>query len=97
MTLLKLFGAKAEPVRDLSPFEAEVAAELGGMEAYARSHGGTISLVSAERGPEGRGDEVRVRLGGTCGSCPLSETTLKDGVEAQLRERFPGVRVVRVD
>ncbi len=100
MTLLRIFGQKApnaEPAREWTPFEAEIARELGGMEAYARSHGGTIALVSAERGREGMGDEVRVRLGGTCGGCPLSDTTLKDGVEAHLRGLFPGVRVLRVD
>ncbi len=92
MTLLKLFR-RDEPARtDYSPFEQEVAAALKGMEAYARSHGGTLTLVSAE--PEG---EVRVRLGGTCRGCPMSENTLRQGVEAHLRESFPGVRVLRAD
>lgn len=100
MTLLKLFR-RDEPTRagearaDFTPFEQEIAAALGGMEAYARTHGGTLTLVSAERGREGQGDEVRIRLGGTCHGCPMSETTLRLGVEAHLRETFPAVRVVR--
>lgn len=97
MTLLKMFR-REEPVRsDLTPFEQEIAASLKGMEAYARTHGGTLTLVSAERGREGQGDEVRIRLGGTCQGCPMSETTLHQGVEAHLRETYPGVRVVRAD
>lgn len=97
MTLLKLFR-RDEPARtDFSPFEQEVAAALKGMEAYARTHGGTLTLVSADRGREGEGGEVRVRLGGTCRGCPMSETTLRQGVEAHLRESFPGVRVLRTD
>lgn len=97
MTLLKLFR-RDEPTRtDFTPFEQEIAEAIRGMEAYARGHGGTLTLVSAERGREGEGSEVRIRLGGTCRGCPLSETTLHQGVEAHLRETHPGVRVVRVD
>lgn len=97
MTLLKLFR-RDEPARtDYTPFEQEVATTLKGMEAYARSHGGTLTLVSATQGREGEGHEVRIRLGGTCQGCPMSETTLRQGVEAHLRELFPGVRVLRAD
>ena len=96
MTLLKMFR-REEALREFSPFEQEIASELRGMEAYARSHGGTLTLVSATKGREGQGDEVHVRLGGTCRGCPMSETTLRDGVEAHLRERFPAVRVHRAD
>lgn len=37
---------------------------------------------------------VKVRLLGTCQGCPLSQLTLKAGVEELLRERVPGVKGV---
>lgn len=92
-----MFRREETPSREFTPFEQEIAAELRGMEAYARSHGGTLALVSATKGREGQGDEVHIRLGGTCRGCPMSETTLRDGVEAHLRARFPAVRVHRAD
>ncbi|OHA08269.1 MAG: hypothetical protein A3B37_02790 [Candidatus Sungbacteria bacterium RIFCSPLOWO2_01_FULL_59_16] len=51
-------------------------------------HAGNIEFVGAEAGV------VRVRLLGTCRGCPLSELTLKAGVEEMLKERVPGVKRV---
>ncbi|MBS7637646.1 NifU family protein, partial [Candidatus Bathyarchaeota archaeon] len=50
--------------------------------------GGDIELVDVE------GDVVKVRLKGACMGCPMSQMTLKWGVEAYLRRRVPGVRSV---
>ncbi|MBN1337619.1 MAG: NifU family protein [Deltaproteobacteria bacterium] len=56
-----------------------------------QSDGGDIELVGLE------GGEVRVRLRGACQGCPSAEITLRMGVEAFLKEEFPGVtRVVAV-
>ena len=52
-------------------------------------HAGDIEFIGVSRGV------VRVRLLGTCRGCPLSQLTLKAGVESLLRERIPSVR--RVD
>ena len=48
-------------------------------------HLGNIELVNVENGT------VYVRLLGTCHGCPLSQLTLKAGVEDLLRQRVPGV------
>lgn len=37
---------------------------------------------------------VRVSLEGACGTCPISTTTLKAGVERILKDRVPGVTEV---
>ncbi len=50
--------------------------------------GGDIRLESVE------GGRVTVQLFGTCGTCPISPVTLKQGVERILRERVPGVTEV---
>jgi len=37
---------------------------------------------------------VSVRLTGACGSCPMSTTTLKMGIERTLRDKLPEVKEV---
>ena len=48
-------------------------------------HRGSIEFVSFNEGV------VSVRLEGTCKGCPLSQLTLKEGVEVLLKESVPGV------
>lgn len=50
--------------------------------------GGDIHFVRFEDGT------VYVRLHGACVSCPISFITLKMGLEAQLKEKIPGVNTV---
>jgi Fe-S cluster biogenesis protein NfuA len=50
--------------------------------------GGDIHFVRFENGT------VFVRLHGACVSCPISFITLKMGLEAQLKEKVPGVESV---
>ena len=51
-------------------------------------HAGNIEFVGFEDGV------VKVRMLGTCHGCPLSQLTLKAGVEELLREKVPGVERV---
>ncbi|MCL4472481.1 MAG: NifU family protein [Actinobacteria bacterium] len=37
---------------------------------------------------------VKVKLTGACGSCPMSQMTLKMGIEQRLREEIPEVSSV---
>jgi len=37
---------------------------------------------------------VKVRLTGACGGCPMSQMTLKMGIERVLKERVPGIKNV---
>ncbi|MEP7019695.1 MAG: NifU family protein [Pseudonocardiales bacterium] len=50
-------------------------------------HGG-VELVGID------GDEVRVRLHGTCADCAMRAVTLQTGVERILRARVPGIGAV---
>ena len=52
-------------------------------------HAGNIELVGIE------GGTVKVRLLGSWRGCPLSELTLKAGVEELLKERVPSVKAVQ--
>lgn len=55
-----------------------------------RMDGGDIELVEVD---EGNGI-VKVRLTGACGGCPMSQLTLKMGVERILKENVPEVKEV---
>jgi len=50
-----------------------------------QADGGDIELVDVVDGV------VKVRLQGACGSCPMSKMTLKNGVEARLKEQIPEI------
>jgi Fe-S cluster biogenesis protein NfuA len=54
-----------------------------------QADGGNIELI--EVGEDG---VVKVRLMGACGSCPMSQLTLKRGVEARLKAKIPEVKEV---
>lgn len=57
-------------------------------------HGGNCELVDAD--PET--GIVQVRMQGACVGCPMSEMTLKAGIEDTLREMVPEVKeVVQID
>lgn len=51
-----------------------------------QADGGDIEFVSVS--PEGK---VKVRLTGACHGCPMSQITLKQGVERFLKDTVPGV------
>jgi Fe-S cluster biogenesis protein NfuA len=53
-----------------------------------QADGGNIELVDVQDGV------VKVRLMGACGSCPMSQLTLKRGVEARLKAKLPAVKEV---
>ncbi|MGE4357190.1 MAG: NifU family protein [Candidatus Omnitrophota bacterium] len=51
--------------------------------------GGDVELIDVTS--EG---VVKVRLTGNCGGCPMSQITLKMGVEKFLKERVPAIKEV---
>jgi Fe-S cluster biogenesis protein NfuA len=55
---------------------------------FLQADGGNIELIDVQEGI------VKVKLVGACGSCPMSQLTLKRGVEARLKERIPEVKEV---
>lgn len=55
-----------------------------------QSDGGNVELVDVD---EAEGI-VKVKLVGACGSCPMSQLTLRMGVEAVLKEQIPEIKEV---
>jgi Fe-S cluster biogenesis protein NfuA len=54
-----------------------------------QADGGNVELVEVT--PEG---VVKVRLTGACGGCPMSQMTLKMGIERVIRQEVPEVKEV---
>jgi len=50
--------------------------------------GGNVELVDVEDGI------VKVKLTGACGGCPMSQMTLKMGIERVLKQEIPEVKEV---
>jgi Fe-S cluster biogenesis protein NfuA len=67
----------------------EVQAALDMVRPQLQADGGDAELV--EVSDDGI---VKVRLTGACGGCPMSQMTLKMGIERILKERVPGVQSV---
>lgn len=53
-----------------------------------QADGGDIELVEID------GGVVKVRLKGACAGCPMSQMTIKNGVERLLKEQIPEVTSV---
>ena len=50
--------------------------------------GGNVELVSID------GGVVKVRLQGACAGCPMSQMTLRNGIEKVLKDKIPEVTAV---
>ena len=53
-----------------------------------QADGGDVELVNVVDGV------VKVRLTGACGGCPMSQMTLKMGIERHLRKEIPEIKSV---
>jgi len=66
----------------------DVIKALEGIRPHLQRDGGDVELVAIE------GDVVKVRLKGACGGCPMSQMTLKNGIERHVKAQVKGVRSV---
>jgi Fe-S cluster biogenesis protein NfuA len=78
-SVLLLHGLHPEPI------ETRVQRALDTVRPYLRSHHGDVEFVSLHDGV------VRLRLVGSCGSCPSSSITLKNAVEEALYAAAPDI------
>ena len=67
----------------------QVEEALGRIRPALQADGGDVELVDIS--DDGT---VSVRLKGACGHCPMSQMTLKMGIEKRLKEQVPGVKEV---
>jgi Fe-S cluster biogenesis protein NfuA len=71
--------------------ETRVRQALDRVRPYLRSHGGNVELLGMN------GGVVRLRLQGSCRSCPSSALTLQSTVEEAIYERAPEVTAIEVE
>ena len=62
---------------------------LSKIRAVLQQDGGDIELVGIEKGV------VKVRLKGACAGCPMSQMTMANFVEAELKKAVPEVKKVQ--
>ena len=67
----------------------KIEAALADIRPSLQADGGDVELVDVENGI------VKVRLTGACGGCPMSQMTLKQGIEAYIKKEIP--EILRVE
>lgn len=91
MKQLKSTTLSKKPVqKKQTVMEREIESVLKEIRPILALHKGDIDFVGFD---ESSG-VVQVRLKGTCTHCPLSELTLKGGVEEMLKQRLHGIERV---
>lgn len=68
----------------------EVEKFLDEVRPHLQADGGNVELVDVD---EEKGI-VKVKLVGACAHCPMSTITLKQGIEAEMKEKVTGVKEV---
>ena len=66
----------------------KVEAAINKVRPMLQRDGGDVELVEIEDGV------VRVRLQGACAGCPMSQMTLKNGIERFLKQEIPEIKSV---
>jgi Fe-S cluster biogenesis protein NfuA len=69
----------------MSEINVKVQKALDEIRPNIQADGGDVELVAVENGI------VKVRLQGHCAGCPMSQMTLKQGIETHLKRRVPEV------
>ncbi|HKK32827.1 MAG TPA: NifU family protein [Desulfomicrobiaceae bacterium] len=67
----------------------QVEAALDKIRPSLQADGGDVELVEITKN-----GIVKVRLQGACQGCPMSQMTLKGGIERVLKREIPGVKAV---
>ena len=79
----------AEHNHQVADDQEKMQALIENISAYIEQyHGGWVRLVSFD------GKVVKVKLGGACDGCPLTETTLQGWVAGTVRQFFPDVETI---
>ncbi len=68
--------------------EEQVKTVLEKIRPSLQADGGDVEFVAVNAGV------VQVRLKGACAGCPMSQMTLKNGIEKLLQREIPGVVAV---
>jgi Fe-S cluster biogenesis protein NfuA len=81
--LVRPFGAEENIMRE------RVEKALDKIRPMLMADGGNVDLVEVTND-----GIVKLKLTGTCGCCPMSQMTLKNGIEKLLKEELPEIKEV---
>jgi Fe-S cluster biogenesis protein NfuA len=70
------------------PMKTKVEAALNKIRPMLQADGGDVELIDVVDGV------VKVRLQGACAGCPMSQMTLRNGIEKMLKQEIPEVKAV---
>jgi Fe-S cluster biogenesis protein NfuA len=73
----------------VTKLKERIQAALDKVRPHLQADGGDVELVEVTEG-----NVVKVRLKGACGTCPMSQMTLKMGIERFLKNEVPEVKSV---
>jgi len=74
----------------MATLQERVSVVLDKVRPMLAADGGGIELVSVDE----KSADVKVKLTGACGCCPMSQMTLKNGVEKALKKEIPEIKTV---
>ncbi len=74
----------------MANLQERVSVVLDKVRPMLAADGGGIELVSVDE----KSADVKVKLTGACGCCPMSQMTLKMGVEKALKKEIPEIKTV---
>lgn len=67
-------------------------AALEDIRPFLNKDGGDVEIVSFDE------EEVRVRFLGMCSMCNINQSTLKNGIESQIKKNYPHIkRVINIE
>jgi len=69
--------------------EEKVKAAIEKIRPMLKADGGDVELIGVSED-----GIVQVRLQGACSGCPMSQMTLKNGIERVIKQEVPGVKSV---
>ncbi len=67
----------------------KIEAAIAKIRPMLKADGGDVELISVSED-----GIVQVRLQGACAGCPMSQMTLKNGIERIIKQEVPGVKSV---
>jgi Fe-S cluster biogenesis protein NfuA len=72
-------------IKEENKMREKVESALKEIRPSLQADGGDVELVDVENGI------VKVRLTGACAGCPMSQMTLKQGIESYIKKAIPEV------
>ena len=68
--------------------EEQVKKAIDEIRPKIQAHGGDVEFVDIQEGI------VKVNLKGSCAGCPMSQMTVKEGIQSYLKDKIPEVKSV---